>query len=158
TFLGEGNIASARAVLTAASRQVEPTALVVYFANYQDLVWVLDEEQREILLRLTPSAFDDDRAAWALCLMQAYALAGDATKVRMYAEEARKAIEDQIRDAPQDPQRPALLGLALAYLGLKEEAIREGERAVALAPVSKDAFDGPYYQHQLARIYMLLGE
>src|SRR5262245_17313302 len=158
TFLGEGDLAGARAVLAAATRQVEPTALVAYFANYQDLVWVLDEEQREILLRLTPSAFDDDHAAWALCLMQAYALKGDAAKVRVYAEEARKAIEEQLRDAPEDPQRLALLGLALAYLGRKEEAIREGERAVALAPVSKDAFDGPYYQHQLVRIRMLLGE
>ena len=31
-------------------------------------------------------------------------------------------------------------------------------RAVALDPVSKDARDGPYFQHQLARIYMLVGE
>ena len=29
-------------------------ALVAYLANYYDLVWVLDEEQRELLLRLTP--------------------------------------------------------------------------------------------------------
>ena len=50
------------------------------------------------------------------------------------------------------------LGLALAYLGRKEEAIREGERGVALLPVSKDAQDGPYIQHQLVRIYMLVGE
>ena len=27
-----------------------------------------------------------------------------------------------------------------------------------LAPVSKDAYDGPFSQHQLARIYMLVGE
>jgi len=32
------------------------------------------------------------------------------------------------------------------------------ERGVALSPVSKDAVNGPYYQHQLARIYMLVGE
>jgi hypothetical protein len=54
--------------------------------------------------------------------------------------------------------RHALLGIALAYLGQKEEAIREGARAVALQPVEKDAFFGPYNQHQLARIYMLVGE
>jgi len=36
-------------------------------------------------------------------------------------------------------QRHVLLGLALAYLGRKEEAIREGEGGVALDPVSKDA-------------------
>ena len=47
---------------------------------------------------------------------------------------------------------------ALAYLDRKAEAIREGERGVALDPVSKDAQNGPYYQHQLVRIYMLVGE
>ena len=158
TYLGEGNLAGARAVLKAAPKEVEPTALVAYVATYQDLAWVLDEEQRELLLRLTPSAFDDDRGTWALCLVQAYALKGDSGNVRTHAEEARKALEEQLREAPNDPGRHAALGLSLAYLGRKEEAIREGMRAVALDPVSKDARDGPYFQHQLARIYMLVGE
>jgi tetratricopeptide (TPR) repeat protein len=60
--------------------------------------------------------------------------------------------------APQDPQRHVLLGLALAYLGQKAKAIREAERGVALSPVAKNAVDGPYFQHQLVRIYLLLGE
>jgi tetratricopeptide (TPR) repeat protein len=158
TFLGEGDLAGARAVLKAAPSQVEPTALVAYLANYYDLVWVLDEEQRELLLRLTPSAFDDVRSAWATCLVQAYALKGDAANVRTYAEETKKASEEELRPAPNDSQRHVFLGLALAYLGRKEEAIREGERGVALLPVSKDARNGPYVQHQLARIYMLVGE
>jgi TolB-like protein/Flp pilus assembly protein TadD len=158
TYLGEGDLAGARAVLKAAPKKVEPTALVAYLANYQDLVWVLDEEQRELLLRLTPGAFDDDRGTWAFCLVQAYALKGDAANVHTYAEEVRKAFEEQLRAAPNDAQRHVILGLALAYLGRKEEAIREGVRGVALDPISKDAFTGPYYQHQLVRIYMLVGE
>jgi tetratricopeptide (TPR) repeat protein len=158
TFLGEGDLAGARAVLKAAPRQVEPAQLVAFVAVYQDLVWVLDEGQRELLLRLTPSSFDDDRGNWALCLVQAYALKGDPANVRAYAEEARKAIEEQLRAAPEDPQRHAFLGLSLAYLGRKDEAIREGQRSVALDPVSKNGLDGPYYQHQFARIYMLVGE
>ncbi len=48
--------------------------------------------------------------------------------------------------------------MALAYLGRKAEAIQEGEKAVALMPVSRDAFGGSYDQHQLVRIYMILGE
>jgi tetratricopeptide (TPR) repeat protein len=158
TYLGEGDLAGARTALKAAPKEVEPTALVAYLANYYDLVWVLDEGERELLLRLTPSAFDDDRGSWALCLVQAYALKGDAANVRTYAEEARKAFEEQLRATPKDPGRRVALGLALAYLGRKEEAIREGERGVALDPVSKDALNGPYYQHQLARIYILVGE
>ncbi len=158
TFLAEGDLPGARAVLKATPKEVDATALVAVIANYWDLAWVLDEEQRELLLRLTPSAFDDDRGIWALCLVQAYALKGDAGNVRTHAEEARKAFEEQLRAAPNDAARHAFLGLALAHLGRKEEAIREGERGVALDPVSKDAGEGPYFQHQLARIYMLVGE
>ncbi|MCM3876281.1 MAG: hypothetical protein NEA02_07655, partial [Thermoanaerobaculia bacterium] len=98
------------------------------------------------------------RAVWSHCLTQAYALKGDAANVRTYAEEARKAFEEQLRATPRDAQRHCLLGVALAYLGQKEEAIREGERGVALMPVTKNAYLGLYLQHQLARIYILVGE
>ncbi|MCM3878446.1 MAG: hypothetical protein NEA02_18755, partial [Thermoanaerobaculia bacterium] len=76
TFLVHGDLAGARAVIKAVPKEVEPTALVAWLANRFDLVWVLDDPQRELLLRLTPSAFDDDRAIWSLCLAQAYALKG----------------------------------------------------------------------------------
>jgi eukaryotic-like serine/threonine-protein kinase len=158
TFLMDGNLDQARAVVAAAPKEVEPTELVATLSNVDDLVWLLDEPQLELLLRLTPSAFDNNRAAWATSLAQAYALKGSIDKSRVYAEEARKALQEQLTVQPQDPQRHAFLGLMFAYLGRKEEAIREGERAVALQPVGKNAFLGPYYQHQLVRVYILVGE
>ncbi len=156
--LGQSDLAGARAVIRSAQKDIEPTALVAYFAQYNDLVWVLEEEQRELLLRLTPDAFDDDRSALGICLAQAYALKGDAASTRLHAEEARKAFEEQLRQAPDDDQRLILHGLALAYLGRKEEAIREGLRAVELMPIAKDAVSGAYDQQVLARIYILAGE
>jgi tetratricopeptide (TPR) repeat protein len=158
TFLAQGDLAGARAVLHTAPKEVEPTALVAYVGIYWDLVWVLDEEQRGLLLRLTPSVLDDDKGTWGLCLAQAYALKGDVANVRTSAEAARNAFAEQTRATPNDSQRHILLGLALAYLGRKEEAIREGERGAPLQPMTKDAYSGPYLQHQLARIYMLVGE
>ena len=127
-------------------------------AYYWDLVWVLDETQRDLLFRLTPSAFDDDRGNWALSLAQAYALRRDDPNVRKYAEIARAAFEEQLGALPTDAQRHALLGLSLAYLGRKAEAIREAERAAELLPISKNAQTGPYLQHQLVRVYILAGE
>lgn len=158
TYLAEGDLAGARAVLKAAPKEVEPTALVAFVANYADLVWVLDEAQGDLLLRLTPSAFDDDRSTWAICLAQAAALRRDESNVRKYAEIARAAIEEQLAAAPQDAQRRAALGLSLAYMGRKAGAIREAERAVGLLPISRDAQIGPYVQHQLVRVYILTGE
>jgi eukaryotic-like serine/threonine-protein kinase len=155
TFLGEGDFAGARKVIAAVPKDVEPTALVAYLAGL-DLVWVLDGTQREVLLRLTPGAFNDDRAVWALALLQA--AEGDAAKLRNYAGEAVKALGEQLRAAPDDAVRRAALGFALAHLGRREEAIREGKRSVALRPVAMDSNIGTVVQHQLALIYILAGE
>ena len=70
----------------------------------------------------------------------------------------RNRVEAQLRETPDNAQQHMLLGLSLADLGRKEEAIRQGLRGVELAPLSKDAFSGPYYQILLARIYTLGGE
>ena len=158
TYLAEGDLAEARAVLKAAPKAVEQTALVAFVANFADLAWVLDEAQRDLLLRLTPSAFDENRGIWAHCLAQASALKGDEANVRKYAGIARVEFEKQLEAVPEDGQIHATLGLSLAYLGRKAEAIREAERAVELLPVSRDAHFGPYIQHQLVRVYILTGE
>jgi tetratricopeptide (TPR) repeat protein len=150
TFLQEGDLAGARAVMAATPKEVEPTALVAYFANYYDLDWVLDDAQCDVLLRLTPDAFDGDRGAWGIVLAQASARRGDQAKAREYAEEARAASAAQLVEVPQNGQRRVFFGLALAYLGRTAEAVREGERGVALQP-------GPYIQHQLVRIHILTG-
>jgi len=160
--LAQGDLEGARAVLRAASRALDPKALVAYMAMYNNLSWVLDPEQRTLLLGLSPATFGDDRLAWGISLAQAASLRGDREKTRQYAEAARAAAEAQLRDAPDDADRHALLGLALTYLGdegkHKAEAVREGERAIALGSMAKDAYDGPYYQHQLVRIYIRVGE
>ncbi|HEY6929820.1 MAG TPA: protein kinase [Thermoanaerobaculia bacterium] len=157
-FLAQGDLEGARSVLKEAPPEVDPKALVAYMAMYNNLTWVLDEPEQNLLLSLSPAAFGDDRVAWGMSLAQTASLRGDEGMVRHYAESARIAAEAQLRDAPEDATRHAFLGLALAFLGHKAEAIKEGERGVALVPVAKDAYDGPFFQHQLARIYILVGE
>jgi TolB-like protein/Flp pilus assembly protein TadD len=158
SFLGEGNLAGAKAHLAALPPTVNPAELVAYLTNYQDLGWVLTDEQREILLRLTPTAFDDDRGTWAMCQTQVLWWKGDTAGARKHAEEARQVMEEQLRVAPNDPGRHSSLGLALGYLGRGEEAIREGRRAVEIDPVTKDATNGQYLLHQLVRIEVLAGQ
>ena len=68
------------------------------------------------------------------------------------------AYEEQLRATPGDGQRRVFLGLALAYLGRKGDAVREGAVGAPLWPITKDAYVGPYIQHQLVRIYILVGE
>jgi len=156
--LAQGDLTGARAVIRTALTTFEPAVLIASFGNDWDLYWPLDDAQQQQLLALPPSAFDNDRAAWALVRAETEHLRGHPAEARAYADTARLAFQEQLRAAPQDPQRHAYRGLALAYLGRKAEAIQEGERAVALMPISRDAFLGAYVQHQLVRIYMLVGE
>ena len=158
SYLGEGDLNEARRVIAEAEAHVAPTALVAFLATYEDLAWVLDEKQLELLIRLPASAFDDDRGAWALTLAQAQALRGDPEGSRRFAEEAVKAYEAQVRDTPGNTQLNTLLAVSYAYAGRKDEAIREGLKGVELAPVSKDASTGAYNLTQLARVYTLVGE
>ena len=156
--LAQGDLARAQAVVRTGLTRVEPEALLAFFGVFQDLYWVLDTAQQRQLLGLPLSAFDNDRGAWAIVRAQTYDLRQNRAQARVYADSARLALEEQLRATPEDGQRHVIRGLALAYLGRKAEAIQEGERAVALVPISRDAYFGAYIQHQLVRIYLLLGE
>jgi serine/threonine-protein kinase len=155
--LGQGHLDAARALLSA-SHAVEPTTLVAYFANYWDLNWALTPAQQDLLLRLTPRPFDDNRGPWGIALASTYALRGDQARARAYADSARQAFEAALVNAPNDAQTHAVLGVALAYMGRKDEAIREGQRSLELLSITRDAYGGPYYRLQLVRIYAIIGE
>ena len=157
-YLGMGDLPAARGVITAAQAEVEPTALVQWVATFYDLFWLLDDEQQRLLLRLPPGPFDDDRQSWGLALAGTFAHRGDTARARAYADSARLAGEGYLREAPGNGQLHALQGVALAYLGRKAEAIREGRRAVELLPLSRHAYGGAYLWHLLARIYLLTGD
>jgi serine/threonine-protein kinase len=156
--LGRGDLAGAQAAVRAGARAGNAADLYQYVATFQDLYWVLDDEQQRLVLALPLSAYGDDRANWAIVRAQIYQLRGDRAQTAIYADSARAAFEQQSRAEPTDGQRHALLGLALAYLGRKADAIREGQRGVELVPLSADVQTGGYLQHQLVRIYLLVGE
>jgi tetratricopeptide (TPR) repeat protein len=156
--LAQADLEGGRAVIRSAPTEIEPTALVAFFGTYWDLYWVLDDPQQQLLLRLAPSAFNDDKGNWAIVRAQTYHLRGHLARARVYADSARVAFEEQVRAAPDDAQRHLFLGLAFAYLGRKTEAISEGERGLSLQPIVKDGYSGPYNVHVLTRIYLLTGE
>jgi serine/threonine protein kinase/TolB-like protein/Tfp pilus assembly protein PilF len=158
THLARGDLPGARAAIHAAPTEVEPTALVANIGNYWDLHWVLDDAQQQLLLRLGPALYDGDRGTWGIVRASTYYLRGDKALARVYADSARLGLEETLKATPDDGQRLVFLGLSLAYLGRRAEAMKAGERAVALTPTSRDGYLGPYIQHQLARIYTVVGE
>ena len=63
-----------------------------------------------------------------------------------------------VREQPAYAEAFTALGMADARLGYKEDAIREGRRAVELSPVTKDSIVGPLLVEDLALIYTWAGE
>jgi len=83
---------------------------------------------------------------------------GDVPAARKYFEDAQSVFEDAVKEAPSSAIRHANLGWFYAFMGRKDDAIREGRRAVELKPESKDAVDGVIVNCYLALIYARVGE
>src|SRR5438034_186215 len=83
---------------------------------------------------------------------------GKRAQAQKLFELARPSCEKAVEEAPLSADRHANLGWFYAFAGRKDEAIREGRRAVELKPESKDAFDGAIMNCYLALIYARVGE
>jgi len=71
---------------------------------------------------------------------------------------ARALQQKAVQDQPNYGPPLCVLGLIDAALGRKEEALREGRRAVELLPVERDAISGPLIIKYLAMIAAWTGE
>jgi TolB-like protein/class 3 adenylate cyclase/Tfp pilus assembly protein PilF len=85
-------------------------------------------------------------------------LKGDKAAAHAAFTTARNEAAKLIADQPDYAEAFCVLGMADAALGNKEDAIREGRRAVELLPVSKNAIEGYLLIEYLALIYALTGE
>ena len=83
---------------------------------------------------------------------------GNQAQAEKLFEAARSSFEKAVEEAPSSADRHANLGWFYAFAGRKDDAIREGRRAVELKPESKDAVDGAIMNCYLALIYARLGE
>jgi serine/threonine-protein kinase len=82
----------------------------------------------------------------------------DDDKARSAFTAARAEQEKIVQAQPNYGPPLCVLGLIDAALGRKEEALREGRRAVELLPVEKDAVNGPAMVAYLAMIAAWVGD
>ena len=85
-------------------------------------------------------------------------LTGDETSAHAAFMRARAQQEEEIRSHPDDFGLISGLGLIDAALGRKEEALREGRRAMELGSSVKDSFTEPYVKMCFAIICAWTGE
>jgi len=67
-------------------------------------------------------------------------------------------MEKIVREEPDYAQALCVLGMIDAALGRKQDALREGRRAVELLPLTKDAWAGAAVLTNLAITYAWAGE
>ena len=91
------------------------------------------------------------------CRGLAARLRGDEPAARAAFASARQELEQIIRDQPDYAEALCAVGVVDAALGNKEDAIREGHRAIELIPVGKNAIGGARLIQYLAVIYASTG-
>jgi TolB-like protein/class 3 adenylate cyclase len=83
---------------------------------------------------------------------------GDETGAKKAFLGAHERAAVAVRERPEDGKALIVLAQIDAALGRKEAALREGERAVELLPVAKDALIGDALLSKLAGVYAQAGE
>jgi len=83
---------------------------------------------------------------------------GDSTAARTAFAAVHNEAEKMVREQPAYAEAFCVLAMADAALGQKEDAIREGRRAVELLPVTKDSITGSLLLEFLALTYAWTGE
>lgn len=85
-------------------------------------------------------------------------MTNDPAKARAAFSAARGRQEKVVQAQPDYGPAVCVLGLIDASLGRKDEALREGRRAVALLPVAKDSINGVHMIEYFAMIAAWVGE
>ena len=127
-------------------------------------IFLLERKYKEGL-REAESEPDDLLAPIPAALSAKYYLIGFARKAlqdeagaRAAFLKARDLLEAQLKQSPDAPEMHIQLAKVLAYVGEKDAALAEAQRATELLPESKDAFGGPEIAAGVAEAHAILGD
>jgi TolB-like protein/Flp pilus assembly protein TadD len=160
-IMWKGDVRAAEHQLSLAPADYNPAGLVT-----PARIWVLSLQRKFAEAIQVVQQFRGETLPWftpapcpkAFLEGRLYLYQGDKIKAQAALEQARILAEKIVRGAPGDAVRHGQLGAILASMGLKEDAINEGRKAVELVPESEDAFNGPQTTAALAEIYAWVGE
>ena len=82
----------------------------------------------------------------------------DETGARAAFLKAKDLLETQLKQSPDAADMHIQLAKVLGYVGEKDAALAEAQRATELLPESKDAFGGPEIAEGVAEVYCIVGE
>ena len=151
-----GDLKGTQRLMPDVSANIVPTGLEEVVISLTDIVLLLSDEQQTRLLQLGPAALDGDTAGLALAKGLVHRHRNSRALAVASFDSARVLLEGALRRQTNDHLYRAMLGLALAGLGEKDKAVREGERAIALLPLPMGGMDATLRPANLARIQVLL--
>jgi tetratricopeptide (TPR) repeat protein len=108
-------------------------------------------------LSKTPPAAQESHS-YAFCEGLVARASGDKESAHKWFQLARDRVLPKMSERPMDAQLVMDLAVIDAGLGRKEDALREGEELRRLAPLGRDAVDGPLYAAVHAQILAWVGE
>ena len=154
----KGNLKETRKILEKMPDR-EPVFFHAFWLNQE----ILERNYPAALQRLERvpvEVFQEEGSFIPKTLAQAriFSFSNQPVRAREYYEKARILLEEKVKERPNSPTVRSSLGVAYAGLGRKEDAIREGKKAVELLPISRDAFMGPTFVAGLAEIYTIAGD
>jgi serine/threonine-protein kinase len=133
-------------------------------ASVRAEVFLLERKYQEGL-QAAESLADDQLASFPDALCTKYYTIGFAQKslgndngARAAFLKAKSAAEEQVKQSSDDADAHVKLAKALAFLGEKDAAVVEAQRASELLPESKDAFSGPDITEGVAQVHTIVGE
>jgi serine/threonine protein kinase/tetratricopeptide (TPR) repeat protein len=114
----------------------------------------------QMLEASTYTVFYDQEYYIPLSLYQAHVLVlmGHPWQAAPYLEAARDLLEEELAVNPDDYRLHSSLGIAYAYLGRKDDAMRHARRASDLLPDDKDAISGARLLEDAAYASAILGD
>jgi serine/threonine protein kinase/Flp pilus assembly protein TadD len=155
--VANGNLAAAKAQMREIPARVDPDGEVT-LANWNLSMLERDWPAADKCLAGFPADEFPDAAPKSFYLGQTALARGEVELAGGLFEKVRPVWESNARNQPDSPAAHSALGLLYAYIGRKDDALRESRQAVDLCPESKDALNGPQYSYNLALVYALTGE
>jgi TolB-like protein len=155
--LARGNLGPARAIIRRALNYVNEAEFLSYMAVLDDMYWVLDAEQQNLLLELGPEVWGTDQSDRALAMAHIHHLRGEQGLASEWAAQASQELTRSLAEFPERSGLNAMMGVSLAYQGKGPEAVEFGRNAIRLYE-SKRTSEYPGEQLQLVRIHLLLGQ
>jgi len=160
-FFAKGSTAPIKAALESIPANVDPDG-VVTFSRWD--VSLMDRDPDAAEKALASSRLETITSQPGAPLPKSYLqgcidlVRNDTARAQTDFEAARPALEKTVADSPQDATRHAQLGLLYAFMGRKEDALREAQSAVELKPIARDVIEGAIAQTFQALIFARTGE